>query len=501
MKNLLLTIVFWTVPFVAFAQSGYEIEIDLKSYKEDLAYLMYYQFDKTLIKDTCNTVQNGKIVFKGKDKLNTGIYALVSKQKALLFNFFIDEEMQRLELKSDAAVVFAEDIVAVNSDRQNDFLNYIKFLGIQNDAFLKLKKNAILITKEDTLIYNKRQLEIGKRSFDYEDNFFAQSKGTYIGSVLNLKIEKILKNVPIASNNRPDSTAAFDYYRKHYWDGVDLKNDAIMKNPFFFNKLKKYFDQVVSMHPDSICVEIDSILKQTNEKGILYKSLLAYFINTYETAPVMGYDKVFVYLVDNYFKTGKAAGIYGDEGVVKRIIDRAEKWEPLLIGSTAQDLLMIKAQDFYKMKTLGFEDAKNSDELSKLYHNNITEITKMYVKLSDVKADYTILIFWDPDCSHCQFEIPILLNSYKELLKQNIDVKVYSVSMEFEGEKFIKYISDHQLHWINVYDGARINNTTQKYDINATPVIYILDKNKVIKAKRIGANQVQEIILALEVAH
>ena len=149
-------------------------------------------------------------------------------------------------------------------------------------------------------------------------------------------------------------------------------------------------------------------------------------------------------------------------------------------------------------KLPGFENAKNSEEMTSVYYKNIDQVTKMYVKLSEVKADYTILIFWDVDCSHCQKEVPILLEQYNELIKEKKDVKVYSVYMQHEGEKYLKYIAEHKLPWINVYDGAHYNNAVEKYDVYSTPVIYILDKNKVIKAKRIDANHVKTIIKALE---
>lgn len=70
--------------------------------------------------------------------------------------------------------------------------------------------------------------------------------------------------------------------------------------------------------------------------------------------------------------------------------------------------------------------------------------------------------------------------------------------MQHEGDKYLKYIADNKLPFINVYDGAHYNNAIEKYDVYSTPVIYILDKNKVIKAKRIEAEKVKEIILSLE---
>jgi thiol-disulfide isomerase/thioredoxin len=122
----------------------------------------------------------------------------------------------------------------------------------------------------------------------------------------------------------------------------------------------------------------------------------------------------------------------------------------------------------------------------------------MWVKLSEVKADYTILVFWDVDCGHCQKEIPVLVKAYNELLLEKKEVKVFSVYMQHEGDKYLKYIADNNLPWINVYDGAHYNNAIEKYDVYSTPVIYILDKNKIIKAKRIEAANVKTIIKALE---
>jgi thiol-disulfide isomerase/thioredoxin len=147
---------------------------------------------------------------------------------------------------------------------------------------------------------------------------------------------------------------------------------------------------------------------------------------------------------------------------------------------------------------MGFENAKNSEEMKKVYYYHVNEVNKMWVKLSDVKADYTILVFWDVDCGHCQKEIPKLLDVYNDLLKEKKDVKVYSVYMQHEGEKYLKYIAEHKLPWINVYDGAHYNNAIEKYDVYSTTVIYILDKNKFIKAKRIESDNVTTIIKAIE---
>ena len=70
--------------------------------------------------------------------------------------------------------------------------------------------------------------------------------------------------------------------------------------------------------------------------------------------------------------------------------------------------------------------------------------------------------------------------------------------MQHEGDKYLKYIDEHKLPWINVYDGVHYNNLKDKYDIYSTPVIYILDKDKKIKAKRIDVDQIKPILTELD---
>ena len=499
MNKILLAIVFCFSTFYATSQSGYEITINLKNCNDTIAFLTYYQLDKNYIKDTCTHIKNGKIIFKGKGKLDKGIYSLVSQQKSIYFDFFVDDETQNLELKNDLGVTNIDGLTAVNSLRENDFFDYIKFISKQNKEFIDYKSSIKVLTKKDTLLLNKKQKELDEKVQVYEGNFLEKNKTSYIGEVINLKMEKVLKDIPKASNGRPDSLAVYKYYKNHYWENVDFKDDTTMKNPFFFPKLKRYFESVVVTHPDSVSVEVDKILDKTKPNSLFYKLMLAHLTYSYETTNIMGFDKVFVHIVDKYFKTGKAAGIYDDEDVVSKIIKRAESLRPLLVGAVAPDLAMIKATEYEVIKKMGFENAKTSDEVTKVFYANESVLNKMFYHLNSVSADFILLVFWDVDCGHCQKEIPKLIDLYNKLKKENKDVKVFSVYTLHEGDKYLKYIDEHKLNdWINVYDGAHYNNVIVKYDVYSTPVIYVLDKNRVIKAKRIGVEQIENVIKEME---
>lgn len=499
MKKSVVTFLFLCFLSTINAQKGYEVKINLKNCKDTLAYLTFYQFDKNMIVDTCKNIKNGKIIFDGNKKLDKGIYSLVGQGKSIYFDFVIDENTQNLEINSDADSNFRTDLTSKTSKQTDDFFKYIQYFEIQKNTFETYLQNTKGMSKKDSTNYvGEKQKLINENISTYEKDFIEKNKGSFISAALNLKIEKYLKDIPKASNGRPDSIAVYNYYKNHYWEAVDFKDDGLIRTPFFANRIKRYFDSVIIRHPDSTIVEIDRIMKQTVEGSVMFKLLLAHFTSTYETSKIMGYDKVFVHIADKYFKTGKANSLYNDDNIVKNIINRSDLLKPLLLGKIAPDLPMIPIESHAKIAAMGFDTAKTSDEVTKLYYKNSQEIEKTFLRLSDIKAKYTLLAFWDVDCGHCKIEIPKLLTLYHELKKEKIDVQVFCVYTLHDFEKYQKYIIDNKLDWINVYDGVHINNLKEKYDIYSTPVLYILDKNKMIKAKRIDVEQIKSIIDALE---
>ena len=131
MKKTLILFLFLAT-LCARSQSNYEITINLKNCNDTIAFLTYYQLDKNYIKDTCTSIKNGKIIFKGNGKLDKGIYSLVGQQKSIYFDFFIDDDTQKLEIKNELSAENIDGLIAVNSPRENEFFDYIKFINKQN---------------------------------------------------------------------------------------------------------------------------------------------------------------------------------------------------------------------------------------------------------------------------------------------------------------------------------------------------------------------------------
>ena len=148
---------------------------------------------------------------------------------------------------------------------------------------------------------------------------------------------------------------------------------------------------------------------------------------------------------------------------------------------------------------MGFDTSKSSKSITDLYYKNLDKLTPMFRSLYQVNAKYTVLVFWAADCGHCQTEVPKLHENLKEFIGK-VDVKVYAVQTKEElFDTWRKFIIDNKLtNFINVFDPIHLNNLKERFDIYSTPVIYILDKDKRIKAKRLDSEQVVNMIKMLE---
>jgi thiol-disulfide isomerase/thioredoxin len=330
----------------------------------------------------------------------------------------------------------------------------------------------------------------------FDADFMAKTKGSYLHDVLNLKSEKEPTEIPKAKNGRPDSIYQYYYYKSHFFDGVDFTDDRIIRTPFFDDRVKRYFESVILQHPDTIIQEIDKVLGRSKQDGLVYNLLIGHFTYKYEQSKVMGFDKIFVHICDKYIISGKAKQVYTDE-TVKKIKERADIMRNLLLESKAPELYMIDTLYGKQVMKMGFDTAKTSQGVTDLYYKNVEKLTPMFKTLYTVKSKFTVLVFWSVDCGHCQTEIPKLNEELKEL-KGKIDFTTFAVYTKEDFEAWRKFILEKKLDFVNVFDPIHINNLKEKYDIYSTPVIYILDKDKKIKAKRLGSEQVIDMLKFLD---
>ena len=129
--------------------------------------------------------------------------------------------------------------------------------------------------------------------------------------------------------------------------------------------------QTVVQVPDSINDAGDDLLAKTNPKGEMFRYILTYIFNEMANSQIMGFDNCYVHFGKKYFCTGMAPWV--DSVKLFKICDRVNRLAPNLIGKQAQKMIL----------------PTDSTE---------TQWKSLY----DVKAKYTIVAFWDPDCGHLQ---------------------------------------------------------------------------------------------------
>jgi thiol-disulfide isomerase/thioredoxin len=458
MKHILL----FTLLCCAFISSkgqGHNITVKIDGVKDSTLILGYYFNQKMLVKDTTYIQPNGSYTFTGNDKLEEGLY-IIYLQDQTYFDLLIG----------------ADQTFKVETSK-SDLLNKMKINGaVESADFLAYQQYLISKQKEAAPIQNQlKSTTDAKVKKQLQDNLSAltsdvQSKyeelvNKHPGSFLNLflkatqEIEVPQMTAPAGSSN-PDSLVQrkrYDYYKAHYFDNFKMDDPRMLRTPFFTTKLDNYFSKVLLQVPDTIIKESHRVIAMAHGNYEMEKYLIQHLFNRANESKIMGMDAVMVSLGEAYYLSGRADWV--DEEFLKNLQERVDKISPNILGKTAPD---------FKMQSY----------------------TDEYFKLSEIRADITILVFWEPECGHCEKEIPKLNDDvWKKYSNQSI--KMVAVYTQWEKEPWVEFIHNNELHdWIHLYDPYNRSNFRNNYDIYSTPVIYILDKDKKILAKRIGAEQI-----------
>jgi len=494
-SGILLAFAFFLPAFSQ--QKGYDIKFNIKNCSDTVVYLVRYMFDKQYISDTCKNVKNGAVRFKGTKELDKGVYTLVNQDKATYFDFLINDSYNFTVSFDTKDIV--NTLKSVGSKDNENMFAYLKFMTNKNAEFNKYREQTKGKSKADSIQFMFDKLTIMTEDVKkFEKDFLAKVKGTFVYDFINLKLEKEAPDKPLASNGRVDSVYQYYYYKNHFWDDVNFKDNRIVTVPFFDDRIKKYFESVIYQYsPDSLITELDYILGKCTPNELVYNVLLGHFTYKYEQDKRMGFDKVFVHLAKKYILSGNAKEVYSEE-TIDKIRERVNVMEKLLLESKASELYLIDTIYGKQVLKMGFDTVKTSAAATELYYKNQEKLMPMFKTLYSVNAKFTVLAFWDVDCGHCQTEIPKLHEVLQDI-KGKIDFKVIAVYTKEEYDKWKKWIIEKKVtDFIHVFDPVHINNLKERYDIVATPVIYILDKDKKIKGKKIPAESVADLLRYLD---
>lgn len=446
---------------------AYQIVVKINKAPNTKFFIGYYYGDKQYIKDSATTNASGEMVFKGKDKLQGGIYLIASYDKALLFDFVVTE--QNFSLETDT-LDYSSHMKVKGSIENTAFFDYSRFTTKIGEELTPLEvayKNAK--SKNDTAAMRENREKIAvveKRLTDYRINLAQKQPQLLLSKIFRMMRDIDIPEAPTLPNGRKDSLFSYSYFKEHFFDNFDFTDDRIVYTPVFHGRIEYYITKVIPQIPDSINKAADKIIALAGNNKEVSKWCIFWITNNYETSPYMGMDAVFVHMAKKYYNdTIKAFWV--DETLRFKIMDRVSNLENNLLGLIAPNLIM-------------------------------PDTNWTMQELHKIKAKYTMVIFWDANCGRCKEEMPRLKEAYTKLNNQIYAggkyFEVYAVSLTNVAEEWKKYVADNKLKWINVSDLYNNTKFRRLYDIYSTPVIYLLGADKKILAKRLSVEQVEDFI-------
>ncbi|WP_276134657.1 thioredoxin-like domain-containing protein [Polluticoccus soli] len=474
MRQTLLTLLLLAgLTNFAFAGNGYRVGIKFTDVNlaDSQVYLAHYYGKPlpTIYKiDSARFDKTGMAILQSKDTIVGGIYIVLLSDKKTYFEFLLNngDDISITAKASELPV----GLNFKNSPENDRFISYIRYLGEYSLKQQQYQQElAKAKTKTDSVLVFEKSAAEGKLVTSYRTDYVAKYPGSLLANIFNaMEVPKVPEGKHYLPDGKVDSMFPYDYYRAHYWDKFDFRDDRLVLTPIYDSKLDEYFNKVIPQIPDTFSAEADKLLEKTRGTKELFKYTLHNLAQFAQYSKIMGMDEAFIHLVENYYMKGDAYWLSSD--MLAKYVDRAQKIAPNVIGNVAPELKMI--------------DLENKEH-----------------SLLGLKAKYTLLIFWSPTCGSCLEEVPKLDSLYRAVLKDK-GVRIFAVRTDSDLKIWKEKIDKLKINdWVNVYDPKHTSNYRDLYDVYGTPTVYLLDERKIIQGRRVGHENILQLIEILESGH
>lgn len=441
------------------AAPGHKISFEITGLQNEEVLLAYHHSGKHYISDTVLLNEKGIGVIEGTENKPKGVYLLVVPSlKNQYLEFLVSD--QYFSLKTNAENL-SKDIVFTGSKENEIFRKDMIAMTDLRTTTDEMRKKSATKSDKDKKESETAILELNKAFLNNRDQIMKDNPDMFYTDLLGLMKEVEIPEPPKYDNGELiDSSFGYSYWKNHYWDYTDFSEPGILRTPVFYNKLLTFMEKRTEPTQDSIIVSCHKVLEKAKANDEVFQFTLVTLLNKYASSKIMGDDAVYVSLVKTYYETGQTN--WTDSAQLAKMLERANALEPLLLGAVSPDLVL-----------------------------RDTTLNLKY-RLHDLPADYTVVFVWDPECGHCKKSAPILRDFYNKYKEKSIMIYSIATINYQEMDVWKGFINKNNLNFINVADPYVETNFRTIYDIASTPQLYVLDKDKKIIAKRIGAEQLEE---------
>lgn len=448
----------------AFAQKGYNIRVKLDNYAENELILGFHYGDKQYVKDTVTRGSDGFFTFKADTLLPCGVYMFVLKPDNSFIQILLPESDQDFTISTDAKDAVSKMKTKGTEDNEifYEYLGYLGKMRIEADT-IKAQMERLKRNPSDSLRLIEQSSGLDKQVKKYQRDLIAKHPGTLTAKIIKSSIEPEIPEFT-GKDDKEIQMKKYFWYRAHYFDNMDIADPCMLRSPVLHPRIDQYINKIIPQHPDSINLALDEIIGKVKKEQETYKFYLIHFLNTYAKSKFVGMDACYVHLAQKYYCTGGANWVKKED--LDKICDNARRLEPILIGKIAPNITV----------------KNNKDQPFSLW---------------DVDADYTVLFFWAPDCSHCKKSAPFMVDFAKHFKDRGVKVFAVCTAVTDKGPDCWKGVEEKGFSddlFLNYYDPYIQSRYKSLYDVQSTPQIFILDRKHEILMKKVGAEELIKVM-------
>lgn len=440
---------------------GYKIKLTIDSTPNQKIKLANYYLSNIYVKDSTVFDGSGNATFSGDSLLPHGLYKIYLDDKNH-FDFLLGTDQQFSMAKPSFS---ASEITIVGATETEKFQEYTVFLKeLQTKGATLNKKMSTATAEEKTAL----RIEISSLTAELHNYWFSVKKdypNTFLSAFLLANYVPVLDVTTLpAEVQKNDSLLLiekFNFQKAHFWDYFDYTDERLLYTPLYKPKLETWFNKVLYPNYDSVKTEVITFIDNVKPQKRIFQFAASWFLNASINSNVMGMDALFVDIARRYYLSGDA--FWASDESMKKIRENVLFAENNLIGKIAPDL------------TLETFDGE-------------------FVNLHKIDAKVTVILIYEPGCSHCKEFVPKFHDEvYAKFKNKGLQVfAIYTMDKKPEWEEFLQ---KHNLFdWINVWDERHISQFKVLYDARKTPGVYVLDKNKKIIAKGMSVEQLAGLI-------
>lgn len=468
--------------------------------------------EATVVLDTLQFDSLGYGISKREEDFPQGMYFIYING---LMQPFVVGKSQEFTISTNAGN-FHKDAKITGSPANQlffDYQNYFAQKGAEIQA-LNAEMQANRNQQQKLNEVNRKLQQVYSQVFIYEKNMLKNHPNSIVTAY-----HKASKNID-APKHITDTIARKQFLKAHYFDFVNLSDPRVLRTPVYERKIVSYLNDVVEQNPDSLIKAVDYLISKAEKDPFTNRYMMIYIYNHFAKGDDKLIEPVFLYFVEHHFLP-KAH--WADPDVIKALKMRVRLSKPNSVGTTASDIkLQALPSDEQKMKDLrqmfsktakaGLVvkkewESKSKDEMYRGFGRVFDEFAANLsdsISLHSIDANYIIVWFWNPDCTHCREYTPKILEIYS--LFSEFDVEVYAIFMQMFVNKWdvftanvnlwFQYIDEHNLYdWHHVWDVYNRSLFREIFKIPSLPASMILDENKTIIARNEHPDKIRKLLI------